>query len=130
LWFAAAWLIPAIYDARFAGAVPAFRILALAFPLMTLNLALTHQMIGWNAERAYAVLCALALVVNLALNARLIPAWSIDGAAWATFATEAFLTIGCGLVLARLRPAAALARAGGDFHVASASLPTEGQVAG
>jgi O-antigen/teichoic acid export membrane protein len=130
LWLVAGNLIPAIYDARFAAAVPAFRILALAFPLMTLNLALTHQIVGWNAERAYAALCALALVVNLGLNARLIPAWSIDGAAWATVATEAFLTVGCTLVLARLRHAGALSRSGADFQGASASLPTEGQVAG
>ena len=99
LWAAAGWLIPAIYQARYDAAVPAFRILLLSFPLMTLNMALTHQLVGWDGQRAYAALCALALVVNLALNARLIPAFSIDGAAWATLGTELFLTAGCAVAL-------------------------------
>jgi len=41
--------------------------------------------------------------VNLALNARLIPGLSIDGAAWATLGTEVFLTAGCAVALARLK---------------------------
>jgi O-antigen/teichoic acid export membrane protein len=99
LWAAAGWLIPLLYSQRYEAAVPAFRILLLAFPLMSLNMALTHQLVGWAGERSYAALCAAALAVNLALNARLIPALSIDGAAWATLGTEVFLTIGCGIAL-------------------------------
>ena len=64
--------------------LPAFRILVLSFPLFSLNYALTHQLIGWDGQRAYAAICAVALLRQLALNARLIPALSIDGAAWAT----------------------------------------------
>jgi len=94
-WLAAGWLIPLLYGARYAGAVPAFRILLLAFPLLSLNFALTHQIVAWNGQRAYAAICALALVVNIALNARLVPASSIEGAAWATLGTELFLTAGC-----------------------------------
>jgi O-antigen/teichoic acid export membrane protein len=99
LWAGADSLIALVYGAPFAAAAPAFRILLLAFPLLALNLALTHQLIGWNGQRAYAAICALALVVNVALNAQLIPAWSIDGAAWATLGTEVFLTIGCVIAL-------------------------------
>ncbi|HKB10825.1 MAG TPA: oligosaccharide flippase family protein [Vicinamibacterales bacterium] len=99
LWVAADALIPAVYQARYAAAVPAFRVLLLAFPLMSLNMALTHQLVGWDAQRAYAALCAAALAFNLALNARLIPAWSIDGAAWTTVATELCLTAGCAIAL-------------------------------
>jgi O-antigen/teichoic acid export membrane protein len=95
LWLSAGWMIPLIYGARYAAAVPAFRILLLAFPLMSLNYALTHQLVGWDGQRSYAAMCAVALVVNVALNARLIPVWSIDGAAWATLGTEAFLTAAC-----------------------------------
>ena len=99
LWTVAGWLIPLLYSQRYEAAVPAFRILLLSFPLMSLNMALTHQLVGWNGQRAYAALCGSALVVNLALNARLIPALSIDGAAWATLGTEIFLTLGCGVAL-------------------------------
>jgi len=109
---AAGALIPLLYGAGFAEGVTAFRILALAFPLMSLNYALTHQVIGWNGHRAYAVLCLGALVFNVALNARLIPSLSLNGAAWSTLATEALLTAGCAAILARARsrkPAAAAA---------------------
>jgi O-antigen/teichoic acid export membrane protein len=105
-------LVPLLYGAAFVDAVPAFRILAAAFPLMALNYALTHQVIGWNGHRAYAALCLGALVFNVALNARLIPTLSMNGAAWATLATEALLTAGCAGILAwarSRRPAAAAA---------------------
>ena len=67
---------------------------------MSLNYALTHQLIGWHGHRAYAVMCATALVFNVSLNTRLIPAVGIVGAAWATLATEAVVTSGCLLALA------------------------------
>jgi O-antigen/teichoic acid export membrane protein len=105
-------LVPMLYGAGFTEAVPAFRILAAAFPLMALNYALTHQVIGWNGHRAYAALCLGALIFNVALNTRLIPASSMNGAAWSTLATEALLTAGCIGILARARsrrPAAAAA---------------------
>jgi O-antigen/teichoic acid export membrane protein len=113
LWFGARPLVETLYGPAFAGSVPAFRILAAAFPLMALNYALTHQLIAWNGHRAYAALCLAALFFNVALNARLIPTLSLAGAAWTTLATEALLTAGCLAVLARAtarrRPATAAA---------------------
>jgi O-antigen/teichoic acid export membrane protein len=94
-WLAAGRLVALVYGAQYADAVPAFRILVASFPLMSLNYALTHQLIGWNGHRAYAAICAAALVFNVGLNARLIPALSITGAAWSTLSTEALLTLGC-----------------------------------
>jgi O-antigen/teichoic acid export membrane protein len=106
LWVLAGWLIPALYGAAYAPAVPAFRILLLSFPLLSLNYALTHQLVGWDGQRVYAALCGMALAVNVLVNARLIPSWSIEGAAWATLATEAALTAGCAAALWSLRSAA------------------------
>ena len=91
----APWLVPLIYGAKYAGAAPAFRILAWAFPLFALNYALTHQLIGWDGQTIYAWVCGAALAANLALNARLIPTQSIEGAAWATLLTETVVTGGC-----------------------------------
>jgi O-antigen/teichoic acid export membrane protein len=102
LWVAAGALVPMLYGARYLSAVPAFRILALTFPLLSLNFALTHQLVGWNRQRAYAVVCGAALAANVALNAWLIPAWSIDGAAWATLGTELCVTSGCLVALGAL----------------------------
>ena len=113
LWLSAGRLVPMLYGPSFAAAVPAFRVLAAAFPLMSLNYALTQQLVAWNGHRAFAGLCLVALIVNVALNARFIPTMSLDGAAWATLATEALLTAGCAGLLARAtsrrRPAAAAA---------------------
>jgi O-antigen/teichoic acid export membrane protein len=99
LWVTAGWAIPFIYGAPYAAAVPAFRILILSLPLMSLNLALTHQLIGWDGQRAYAAICAAALAVNVALNVYLVPALSIEGAAWATVLTEVIVSSGCALAL-------------------------------
>jgi O-antigen/teichoic acid export membrane protein len=95
LWMLAPAFVPALYGPAYAPAITSFRILLLAFPLMALNYAMTQQLIGWNGSRAFAICCAVALAANLALNAQLIPIWSIEGAAWATLGTEAVLTFGC-----------------------------------
>jgi len=108
LWFGADWIVRLTYGPRYIEGVPAFRILLLAFPLLSLNYALTHQLIGWDRQRAYAWLCLAALATNVALNVRLIPALSIVGAAWATIATELVITAGCALALAAPRRTAAV----------------------
>ncbi len=104
LWIAASWLVPALYGAAYADAVGPFRTLLLALPLMALNYALTHQLIGWHGHRAYALICAGALACNLLANWQLIPTLGVSGAAWATLWTEVFLTAGCTCALARLQP--------------------------
>jgi O-antigen/teichoic acid export membrane protein len=104
LWAAAGWGVPIIYGASYTAAVPAFRILILSLPLMSLNFALTHQLIGWDGQRAYAVICAVALIVNLLLNVFMIPALSIEGAAWATVWTEVVVSAGCAIAIWRAVP--------------------------
>jgi O-antigen/teichoic acid export membrane protein len=99
LWIGATSIVSIVFGAQYAGAAGAFRILALSFPLLCLNFALTHQLVGWHRQRAYATICASALAVNLALNAWLIPALSIQGAAWATLGTELCVTAGCAVAL-------------------------------
>jgi O-antigen/teichoic acid export membrane protein len=99
LWSSAGWLVPLIYGSHYFESVSVFRILLLSLPLMSLNYALTHQLLGWNGQLAYALIAAAALLFNVTLNLRLIPSMSIAGAAWATLATEVLLTIGCILAL-------------------------------
>jgi O-antigen/teichoic acid export membrane protein len=124
LWLTAGELVPLLYGEPYAAAVPAFRILLMAFPLMSLNYVLTHQLIGWNGHHAYAMLCGLALGVNVGLNAWLLPSTGITGAAWATLWTEAVITAGC-LVSLRARRAHAAARfdQGLDGDAAHAGSP-------
>lgn len=124
LWVLADLLVPVLYGSRYAAAVPAFRILLVAFPLMSLNYALTHQLIGWHGHRAYAVLCAAALASNVALNTRLIPAFGIAGAAWATVATEGVLTLGCLMALARISSLRALTASASAAKLSNPSPPS------
>jgi O-antigen/teichoic acid export membrane protein len=94
LWLAAGSVVPLLYGSSYANGVSAFRILLLAYPLMSLNHALTCQLIGWHGHRAYAATCAAALLVNVTANAAVLPAYGIAGAAWTTVATEIVITLG------------------------------------
>src|SRR5262249_52213093 len=64
LWGVADRVVPLVYGATYAWTVPAFRVLALAFPLLSLNFALTQQLVAWNRQRAHAAIAGAALVAN------------------------------------------------------------------
>jgi PST family polysaccharide transporter len=100
-WPMAPWLVSLTYGPAYVEAAPVLRILLLSFPLLTLNYSLTHQLIGWNQARAYAISCVAALMANLALNAWLIPKAAGVGAAWATLGTEVVVTVMCLAALQR-----------------------------
>jgi O-antigen/teichoic acid export membrane protein len=97
-------IIELTYGPDFLGGIAPFRVLLLAFPFLALNYGLTHAVIGWRGQRAFAVGCAGALAANIGLNAMLIPDWGATGAAWATLVTEVLLTVAWSTVLARRRP--------------------------
>ena len=92
-------IVPLVYGAAFLYTAPTFAILSLALPLFFLNYALTHQVIGWDGQRAYLLIAALALVANVAANLALVPTRGIQGAAVATILTEVVVTAGCLFVL-------------------------------
>ena len=96
---AAPALVQVIYGATYLPAAPALRILALALPLFFLNYALTHQVIAWDGQRAYAMITAAALVANIAGNMLLIPSQGMVGAAWSTLFTELVVMSGCVMAL-------------------------------
>jgi O-antigen/teichoic acid export membrane protein len=96
-------IVPMIYGRPYLYAAPAFAILALALPLFFLNYALTHQVIGWDGQRAYLLIASVALVGNIAANLVLVPSQGINGAAIATVLTEVIVTTGCLYVL-RVKP--------------------------
>lgn len=113
VYWAAPLIVQLFYGSRYLGATGAFRILALALPLLFVNYALTHQLIAWNLQRAYAVICGFSLAGNLAINAIWIPRFGIEGAAWCTLLTELVLTSACALVLTQRGMVAAKAAAAG-----------------
>lgn len=100
-WPLASWIMRTAYGPAYDDAATMLQVLLLSFPLLALNYSLTHQLIGWDRQRAYAVICALALGVNLSLNLWLIPRLGGIGAAWSTLGTEIALTIACLFVIQR-----------------------------
>ena len=97
----AAFIVTTIYGVPYGYTAPVFAILSLALPLFFLNYALTHQVIGWDGQRAYLSIAAAALVANIAANLMLVPTRGIAGAAIATVVTEIVVTAGCAYVLWR-----------------------------
>lgn len=109
-YIAAPSIVETIYGATYLPAVPALRVLAMALPLFFLNYALTHQVIAWDGQRAYAAITAVALVANVTGNLWLIPAQGMVGAAWSTLLTELVVTSGCLLALREKGPGPFFAR--------------------
>lgn len=97
------------YGAKFDGAIASLRLLGAAVPLFFLNYALTHQVIGWDGQRAYLRVTIGALAVNLVANLALVPTRGGEGAAIATAITEVAVTAGCLLALSRRTASAPVA---------------------
>ena len=87
------------YGEPFRASATTLSILGLAIPLFFLNYALTHQVIGWDGQRAYLAIAVLALAVNVLANLSLVPPLAANGAAAATVLTEIVVTLGCIFVL-------------------------------
>lgn len=92
-------IVTTIYGVPYGYTAPTFAVLALALPLFFLNYALTHQVIGWDGQRAYLSIAASALAVNVVANILLVPGRGMTGAAIATVITEVVVTGGCVLAL-------------------------------
>lgn len=95
------FIVTTVYGVPYGYTAPAFSVLSLALPLFFLNYALTHQVIGWDGQRAYLLIAAAALVANVAANLALVPWHGMVGAAIATVVTEVVVTTGCAYVLWR-----------------------------
>ncbi len=79
-------------DPAYAPAADALRILAWTFPFMCGKTLLYSALISMDRQRLAAIALGLAVFVNVALNAFMIPAQGIQGAAIATILTEVLLT--------------------------------------
>lgn len=115
-WWAAPWLIDLLLGEAYRPALASFRLLLAGVPLLYANSVLTHQLIAWKRETAFALGCAGGLVANLGCNLLLIPAWGIEGAAVSTVLTEAVLLGGWVWMLGRCR-----GPAGGEEPVPAAT---------
>ena len=104
LWLSAGWLVPALYGQAYADAAQSLRILLIALPLMARQLRAdtSAHRLAWPARicRHLRWSACLQRPSELAVDSLL----GIAGAAWATVWTEAFLTLGCVVVLTQMEP--------------------------
>ena len=79
-------------DPAYAPAADALRVLAWTFPFMCSKTLLYSALICMDRQRLAATALGLAVLFNVALNAFMIPAQGIPGAAIATILTEVLIT--------------------------------------
>lgn len=84
-------LIPAIYDQRFAGSVPALQILALGMPFFFLSALLWHVLIIKNRQQYLIYIYGAGAGANIIANLILIPLYGYLAAAATTVASEALV---------------------------------------
>jgi O-antigen/teichoic acid export membrane protein len=81
-------IIELLYGSEFTSGSTVLTILIAAFfPICIGNVA-GNMVVAMDLQRRYIWLAALGLVLNVALNVVLIPAYGIEAAAWVTLATE------------------------------------------
>ncbi|HEX6688183.1 MAG TPA: flippase [Solirubrobacterales bacterium] len=90
-----------LYGEDFAAAAPALPVLAGAFVFICFGYLTGNLVLIAGLQRRLVTIGLIALVVNVAGNALLIPAWGFMGAAWMTLATEAVVVIVTAAMLQR-----------------------------
>ena len=81
------------FGPEYADSVSLLPWLLVALVFVLPNGVLTQGVVARNRERYYAFAAGFSALLNIGLNLELIPKFGGMGAAWATIATEAFLTI-------------------------------------
>jgi O-antigen/teichoic acid export membrane protein len=87
----AGWVVSFVFGDAYGGSVAVLRILYLAVPSVFLGFVATFLAPALHLERRAVQATAICLLVNIALNALVIPRHGAQGAAWATLATETLL---------------------------------------
>jgi O-antigen/teichoic acid export membrane protein len=104
-------IIHLIYGAEYAQAASVLPILFASFVPVCIGNVAGNMVIATDQQRTYIWFAAIGLLVNLGLNFALIPHLGMEGAAWATLATEVVVVgVTTRMVLRRMRVAISLRR--------------------
>lgn len=96
-------IIVLVFGEAFSPASELLALLLVSLIFLLPNFILTQGIIAQNGEKYYAVAAVGCALFNVGLNLLLIPAYAAKGAALATVATEALLTLLAGIWLVRRR---------------------------
>jgi len=91
--FFAPTVLSIVFGNSYLDGSTALRILFLSAGFVFVNMALANPLLAWKRDREYLFIVLSGAVLNLALNAMLIPMAGIAGAAWATAAAEALVLL-------------------------------------
>jgi len=97
LWFMAPLLTRIKSD--FAASVPALRVLSLSLPLFFVTSATMWALIALKKQSALAVIYGVSMIVNVAGNILLVPAYGFMAAAWLTVISEGLVLVLSGIIL-------------------------------
>ncbi len=117
-------IVGLVYGAGYAPAAGAMRILAWAALFHFLLYVMTTAALAAGRERLFTAYAGLLALLNVLLNALLIPRFGIVGASWATFIAEGIM-LGAGVAV--LRPSAG-APEGGPLLRACAAAAAAGAI--
>lgn len=88
-----AYLIPALYDQRFAGSVRALQILAVGLPFFFISALLWHILIIYNKQKYLTVIYAVGAIFNITANLIFIPQYGYLAAATITVISEGLIML-------------------------------------
>ena len=90
---AAAWIIPQVFGTGFENSAPILRVLYMSVPALFVATVATFVAVALHLERAGVRIMMFSVVLNIALNAALIPTWGALGAAWTTLVTQTLVAV-------------------------------------
>lgn len=89
----APWVMPAIWGPEYTESGAVLRVLYLSVPVLWIGLVASFLAAALGRERAAAIGQGLALVINLGMNAAIVPRLGAVGAAWTTLVTQGALSL-------------------------------------
>ena len=99
-------LIRLVYGPEFFGSIAVLQTLALVILPVFLGHLTTQSLVALDLNKLYLLVALLGAGLNIMLNYLLIPLRGAVGAAWATLATEIFVTALCGYFVLKREPEA------------------------
>lgn len=99
LYFASSEIILILYGVNFESSIPILRICSAAIVFMVLNRLTSTILVALHLEKKLLKANLFGIAINIILNVKLIPLYGIQGAAFATVISEAFLLLfGCAVL--------------------------------
>jgi len=93
LYFSSSWLILFMFGESYAEAISVLTIYAFILPFVFLSVVSSRWFIAEKLQKMLFHRAFIAVIINIVLNCFLIPAYGIEGAAFATLVTYVFIAV-------------------------------------